>query len=73
MKQRHRKKRINRAQFFSVVSAERCERCGVREAHYVHAGGFFKWGFWTCPDLYDENERRKEAGRGNHPLIMHID
>lgn len=63
MKQRHQKKRVYAKMRNHKQPVLKCQRCGMPERHYVTAGGFVNFGFWTCPDLYDSvTGRRKEHG-----------
>lgn len=67
MKQRHIKKRIYAKTKLFARPKLKCQRCGMPERHYVTAGGFTHFGFWTCPDLYDPvTKRRKEPDTGDN-------
>ena len=58
----------NRKTALWLKNQQRCTRCGERGLHYVSIPTDLETlltkgtnpGFWTCPDLYDEDGRKKE-------------
>lgn len=62
-------------------AATHCDRCGMKEAHFIITGpprqinGLIQEskprGFYTCPDLYGEDGRRKEMS--DLPISFHAD